>query len=406
MQQMFNKLRCGIERLALGSFNGSEQFFQGPQRAVVESYASSLEAIINSLFGGPDNEGQRNTLLEMLEKALQLEGRKKFEALLRIDSSITNLIPFDVLKARRWMFIDRFRRLAPQRAYLAYEGSLPAATDADRSKNNTDLRPDLVNINNYVQQTYILNIERERALSSIKWWLLTRGCGIGLMIAIVLFLAATPPVSWLSWMTTAPAAHALALVFLVGMVGAITSISRKFQEFARSNVLEGDPFNEIVALNAGRPSVAISIGSGGVFALVLYTAIAAGPLSDLDWGLGLFPSVRPHTERIYDCREPSGASTVPASGAGSVSASPSATPSGSTSEGCPAGMFPTLVISPIADSRLPPTAKKLSQEGLGFTAPADLLRMLLLAFIAGFAERLVPDTIDRLIKRERKVRGE
>jgi hypothetical protein len=47
----------------------------------------------------------------------------------------------------------------------------------------------------------------------------------------------------------------------------------------------------------------------------------------------------------------------------------------------------------------------LISEQMGFLCGADIFRMMLLAFIAGFAERLVPDSIDRLIRREKEKRG-
>ncbi|MFD2430794.1 hypothetical protein ACFSUK_27455 [Sphingobium scionense] len=56
-----------------------------------------------------------------------------------------------------------------------------------------------------------------------------------------------------------------------------------------------------------------------------------------------------------------------------------------------------------ANDDVPSGIAKLS-KGLGFFYTGDILRMMLLAFLAGFAERLVPDSIDRLVRKEKAVK--
>lgn len=385
-----------FRRLVLGSHGACDGYFNGPQNGLVKTYESALRAQVANLFGAQKHKVLLEKFELMLKGVESLEGRQRLEAMFGIDAQLIAEMPDDLLFARRWTIVDRFRRIASARAYQAYEASLPAATDSDRREDADKLRPDLGNLANYVQQSYLLNLERERALASLKWWLLSRAT---MVVAFTALLLAAYSIRAPHPLMEAPAsAIALFLVLVTGMIGAITSVTRKFQELARNNVLEGDPFNDIVALNAGRPSVAVSVVSGGIFAWFLYAMVAAGPLSQTGWAVGLLPSIDSSAAPETRCAQ------KPTSGTQAIVVDQKATPANDKT--CKDGSVMVVIKPQIAEANLPDMFDTLAMNGLGFANGSDLLRMLLLAFLAGFAERLVPDTIDRLIKREKSVRGD
>ena len=181
------------------------------------------------------------------------------------------------------------------------------------------------------------------------------------------------------------------------MVGAVVSISRKFQDIGGQNILLADPFNELISLNFSRESVAGSIAAGGVFALVLYLMVVSGSTDALGLEVRFFPSL---TERrmIIDPLE---ANQPPPSAKphNPIGATPKPDPQKTPKEE-PVKQGQYVVRAP---DDVPPGIGKLSKE-LGFFYTGDILRMMLLAFLAGFAERLVPDSIDRLVRKEKAVK--
>jgi len=324
-----------------------------------------------------------------------------FEHYVEIDAQMIAIIPDDFLVARRWVLLDRMRRIAPQKALIEYEGSLPPSMDKDLREDADKIRADLLSLSTYMQQLYVLNSRREETLASVKWWLFSRSVAVVLMIAVIFLLATTtgPRLSWwreLPWMPTA-----MAVLFLTGMIGAVVSISRKFQDIGGQNILVADPFNELVSLNFSRESVACSIMAGGVFAMVLYLVVISGSAAAMGLDLRFFPSLTAQ-RTIIDLPAEGGAAATNRMQETERSKTSSQPAPGATSEQeAPASGRLSYVLR--APDHVPGGIAKLS-KALGFFYDADILRMMLLAFIAGFAERLVPDSIDRLVRKEKAVK--
>ncbi|KAK0333776.1 MAG: hypothetical protein AABZ76_07745 [Pseudomonadota bacterium] len=336
---------------------------------------------------------------DMGTRTADVEQRSRFECYIELDAQLIAIIPDDFLVARRWVLLDRMRRIAPQKAMIEYEASRPPSMQQGSLGDAAAIRADLLSLSAYMQQLYILNARREQTLASIKWWLLSRVLGVVMAIAIIFWLATTRTPGWLfgapwslPWMTAG-----LVLIFLTGMVGAVVSISRKFQDIGGQNILLADPFNELISLNFSRESVAGSIAAGGVFALVLYLMVVSGSTDALGLEVRFFPSL---TERrmIIDPLE---ANQPPPSAKphNPIGATPKPDPQKTPKEE-PVKQGQYVVRAP---DDVPPGIGKLSKE-LGFFYTGDILRMMLLAFLAGFAERLVPDSIDRLVRKEKAVK--
>lgn len=187
---------------------------------------------------------------------------------------------------------------------------------------------------NYTHKSYQLTLVREMAAGRLKRWLLW--WTIAMILAFSITIYNYSDVLGI----TAPRSLALGLcaIALAGGIGAVMSVARRLQTALDNKVMNQDPLFEIAALELGRNGIMLSCLIGSTFALLSYAIFFGGAGAMFGLSGGLFPVL----------------------------------------SGFPLGREPGLA------------------RALGFVHDGDVARMMIIAFIAGFAERLIPDAIDRI----------
>ena len=164
-------------------------------------------------------------------------------------------------------------------------------------------------------------------------------------------------------------------VALAGIVGGCVSMLQRIQ----SAPTEGDALFNLAALTNGWRGVSLSPLYGAIFASVLFVLFAAGILEG---------SIFPRIETV-----------------GSEKIQPAATTTTATVAGTEASPAPTATPTPNESQR---TGVLQIKDFLKETGPKDGVSFALLliwSFIAGFAERLVPDTLNRLVAKTEAIQG-
>lgn len=161
-------------------------------------------------------------------------------------------------------------------------------------------------------------------------------------------------------------------VILAGLIGGCVSMLQRIQ----SAPSEGDALFNLAALTNGWRGIILSPLYGGIFASLLFVLFAAGVLNG-----SIFPVIStPKSEFETALPNPS----------------PTASPALST-EARPVALAKPLMKEPIQ-----------IREFLKKTGPVDGTSYALLivwSFLAGFAERLVPDTLNRLVAKNQAIQG-
>ena len=168
-------------------------------------------------------------------------------------------------------------------------------------------------------------------------------------------------------------------VALAGIVGGCVSMLQRIQ----SAPTEGDALFNLAALTNGWRGVSLSPLYGAIFASLLFILFAAGILEG-----SIFPKIE----------------TV-----GSEKAQPAATAATTTASAIPA--MPPCHSHSYCNSHSQPNATNgvlQIKDFLKETGPKMACHShcsLIWSFIAGFAERLVPDTLNRLVAKTEAVQG-
>jgi hypothetical protein len=283
---------------------------------------------------------------------------------------------------------ERFQRVAaPQALALRAVSQVPELT----LPLSEAAIADTVELLNYIHAQYILDIAREVEVTDQKITLLFRLQRPLLALGLLALLMVAVAVVWRfadflskgslgrSLLGAETAANAgffltqvpyfvigLLIILALGYAGSIVSVAQRFQKAVESPVLSGDPVFAIGGLAAGWNGVRLAMASAAVFAGLAYLLFASGLANLLGLSGGLFPV-------------PVGASEcgLPPAGRAADSIAFTATEAAFRSG----------------------SAGDRFAFAMGLCSRTELMKMLIIAFLAGFSERLVPDILNQIADR-------
>lgn len=194
--------------------------------------------------------------------------------------------------------------------------------------------------------------------------------------------------------TVAIVTSTVGVVIFAGIMGGCVSMLQRIQSAPN----EGDALYNLAALSHGWKGISLSPLYGAIFAMLLYVLFTAGILKG-----AVFPEVG-------TLRVPPAPTATPGQ-TPTPEASRAAPPASESTADTAAASSPTAnALSPILVTPTPTPLPAIAPRSLPFsdTAPVDGKAYALLviwSFIAGFAERLVPDTLNRLVTKNQSIQG-
>ena len=350
------------------------------------------------------------------------EERKRLEEIVanKKDGSLTwgEVYTFDLIIARTLQgeklrskiraLRSLYRNVAGQKDYDTYMASKPPDPSAPGTPDEA-LKHDCL----FLLDQFYLEYSMTSAKESMRNHLLKLTASIAVLTIFV--GASIALVNNKGWWGLGKGVTTLSVVIFAGVVGALVSMQQRIQ----ASPCDGDSLHNFAMLTHGRFGIFLSPISGAIFAAILYLMFASGLLKGTFFpqistlnvpcpapSTSATPAPTPPTTTKAGTAANAGAAAAPSNkGANAGSA---ATPDKAANAAGPPDSAadqrqrqqPLAQEQDAQQGQTGPSLIALLHEFLSETGPCggnNYALLVIWAFIAGFAERLVPDALNRLI---------
>ena len=273
------------------------------------------------------------------------DGSLTWNHLYTFDLILSRLQLVEKLNRKVWNLRARYRDVAGLKEYDAYLASKPPDWAQAGPTEEANLRADIEYLLGELYLRYAVIPIRDKVRDQItKRVSYTVLAWLGFVAVAILMM---------SYFELQP--FTASIVIFVGAIGGLMSLQQRYQSLPE----EGDTLRNVSELIQGKLSLFQPAIIGGIFAVLLYLLVLAGLLQG-----GLFPEmVRSNSTQ-----------------------KPGQTIQGSTDKPTPVSFLQFL------DVAEPNSA-------------TDYAKLLVWSFIAGFAERFIPDTLSRIVARKESDAG-
>ena len=366
--------------------------------------------------------GVLNLLEEIYQKRQRLQ--LTWSDIYTFDLTLVDLRPAESLVRKAYDARARYRSVAGQKEYDEYLASKPMDLgavqidwDADPPKADVlierELRADIKYLLNKVYLYYALLPMREGLRDQMTKRAVVLTAGVVMVIGLALLINIIFSVTFPKYNEFSAVFITVLQVMMAGIVGGCVSMLQRIQ----STPSDGDALFNLAALTSGWRGIMLAPVYGGIFAILLFVLFAGGVLNG-----AVFPTIVTPERSRADTPAAASADSVPTTPAVSPSSGQAATAQESpqlttTSTATPADSTatpesprpksptptPSPAASPSSRSRVLTIDKFLRETGPASGVSYALL--IVWSFLAGFAERLVPDTLNRLVQKNANTQG-
>ncbi len=302
-------------------------------------------------------------------KAKRESGLLEWKDIYSCDLVLLKKLEIEQLRSKIQTLRSQYRNVAGQKEFDVYTASKPP--DLSSTTDMNILRQDLGFLLNEFFLRYSLTSAREYLRSQLLK--LAAIFTIVFLIIGAILVTLQSKKFFTGLFEFNPGVTTISVVIFAGMVGAFISMQQRIQ----SAPSEGDPIYSFSVLTHGIFGIFLAPISGAIFAVVLYLLFAGGILEG---------KVFPKFTSVQNTKVSVPATANPTEGSASAT-----TTSGTTAQAPEPPPKPIM----LAD---------FSKE-TGPVSAVDYALLLIWAFIAGFAERFVPDALNKLVARSEAEKG-